>query len=368
MKKKVMIVANDTSYIYRLRKEILEKILLDGNELVVVSKKINYVKEIEGLGSKIINLDIPRHGTNPINDLNLYRHIKRVLKSEDPDIVFTYNIKPNVYFGLACNKMSIPVIPNITGLGGALLNPGFVQFISSKLYKAGLRKSKIVLFQNEFNKDFFLKNKIIDENDRTYVLPGSGINLVNYYYFDYPDSIDTIRFIMISRIMKDKGISEYLDAAENIKSKYPKTEFLLVGDYDDVSYKDRIDILNNKGIINYLGYRKDINELIKKSHCLIHPSYHEGLSNVLLEAGATGRPVIASDIPGCRETFIDGKSGLSVGPKDSDDLTNKIEKFINLPHKEKEQMGKANREHVERNFDRKIVVDKYIECIEKFAR
>ena len=135
-----------------------------------------------------------------------------------------------------------------------------------------------------------------------------------------------------------------------------------------MSYKSRIDNLNNEGIINYLGYRKDIKELIKKSHCLIHPSYHEGLSNVLLEAGATGRPVIASDIPGCKETFIDGISGLAVKVKDTDDLTDKIEKFINFSYDKKMEMGKSNRKHVEKKFDRKIVVEKYIECIDKYAK
>ncbi|MBP2068996.1 glycosyltransferase family 4 protein [Anaerococcus nagyae] len=368
MGKKIMIVANDTSYFYRLRKEILERILINGNELVVVSKKTNFVREIEELGCKFINLDIPRHGTNPIDDLRLYRNIKRILKSEKPNLVFTYNIKPNVYFGIACNKLNIPFIPNITGLGGALLNPGFVQLISRNLYKAGLKKSKIVFFQNEFNKNFFLKNKIISNEKRYHVIPGSGINLGYYYYSDYPYANDTINFIMVSRIMRDKGITEYLDAAESIKSKYPNTVFTLVGDYDDLSFKDRIDNLNDNGIINYLGYRKDIDKLIRRSHCLIHPSYHEGLSNVLLEAGATGRPVIASDVPGCRETFVDGVSGLAVKVKDSEDLTHKIEEFINIPYEKKVQMGKANREHVSENFDRKIVVEKYIECIEKFAK
>lgn len=200
------------------------------------------------------------------------------------------------------------------------------------------------------------------------ILPGSGINLDKFKCSVYPETESVISFIMISRIMKDKGIEEYLNAVENIKLRYPNTEFNLVGEYDDISYKSRIETLDNKDIINYLGYRKDIPKLIEKSHCLIHPSYHEGLSNVLLETGATGRPVIASDIPGCKETFIDGESGFAVKVKDSDDLISKIEQFINLPYETKKQMGKANREHVEKNFDRKIVVEKYIESIEKYAK
>lgn len=366
--KKVMIVANDTSYIYRLRKEILDSILIHDNELVVIAKKKNYVKDLEVLGCKFINLNIPRHGTNPINDLRLYRNIKKILKSENPDIVFTYNIKPNVYFGIASSKLGIPFVPNVTGLGGAILNSGTVQKIASALYKRGVKDAEIIFFQNKNNKEYFYNNKIIDQSKDSIVLPGSGINLEKYSYYEYPNYKDSIRFIMVARIMRDKGVFEFLDAAGKIKAKYPNVEFILVGDYDDLSFKERIENLNDIGIINYLGYRQDIDELIRKSHCLIHPSYHEGLSNVLLEAGATGRPVIASDIPGCRETFIDGVSGFTVKARDSDDLTHKIEDFINLSYEEKAQMGKANREYVEKNFDRRIVVDKYIECIEKYAR
>lgn len=367
-RKTILFAANDTTFVYNLRKEIIEDLCNKGQDVIIVAEPKGYVEEIKDIGCNLIEIKVPRRGKNPFSDINLYNHIKQILKVEKPNIVFSNSIKPNVYFGIASSKLGVPFVPNVTGLGSALLNPGVVQKIATTLYKRGVRNAKTIFFQNNYNKEYFYHSKIINESKDFLILPGSGINLEKYKYSQFPNELDTIRFIMIGRIMKDKGISEYLDAAENIKSKYPKTEFLLVGDYDDVSYKERIDILNNKGIINYLGYRKDINELIKKSHCLVHPSYHEGLSNVLLEAGATGRPVIASDIPGCRETFIDGVSGLAVKVKDSEDLTHKIEEFINIPNDKKVQMGKANRNHVAKNFDRKIVVDKYIECIEKYAK
>lgn len=368
MNKKIMIVANDTSYIYKLRKDILEKILIEGYNLVVVSSKANYVSEIEDLGIKIIDLNISRHGKNPFSDLVLYKKIRTILRDEQPNIVFTYNIKPNVYFGRACRIYKIPFVPNITGLGGALLNPGLVKKISTLLYKVGMKGASTVFFQNEFNKDFFINNGIISKSKDYTILPGSGINLEKNVYKNYPIDDSKIIFITIARIMKDKGISELLDAAVSIKQKYLNVEFQLVGDYDDIGYKDRIEKLDKDGIIMYLGHRKDVNRLIERSYCMIHPSYHEGLSNVLLEAGATGRPVIASDVPGCKETFVDGKTGLSVKPCDSNDLIRKIEEFISIPYEKKVEMGKANRSYVEKNFDRRIVVEKYLECIEKFAK
>lgn len=367
-KKTILFAANDTTFVYNLRKEIVENLCNMGQKVVVVAELKDYIKEIEDIGCTLIDLKVPRRGKNPLSDIKLYNQIKQILIKNKPDIVFSNSIKPNVYFGIASSNLSIPFVPNVTGLGGALLNTGLVNNIASTLYKLGVKDAKTIFFQNNYNKEYFYSNKLIGKSKDCLVLPGSGINLEEYTYSEYPNITSVISFMMIGRIMKDKGISEYLNAAESIKSKYPNIEFNLVGDYEDLSYKSRIDNLNNEGIINYLGYRKDIKELIKKSHCLIHPSYHEGLSNVLLEAGATGRPVIASDIPGCKETFIDGISGLAVKVKDTDDLTDKIEKFINFSYDKKMEMGKSNRKHVEKKFDRKIVVEKYIECIDKYAK
>ena len=367
-RKTILFAANDTTFVYNLRKEIIEDLCNRDQDVIIVAQFKDYIEELKDIGCKLIELKIPRRGKNPFSDINLYNHIKHILKENEPDIVFSNSIKPNVYFGIATSKLGIPFVPNVTGLGSALLNPGSVKKIAHTLYKMGVKNSKTIFFQNNYNKEYFYNSKIIGKSKDCLVLPGSGINLEKYSYFEYPETDRSIKFIMIARIMRDKGIFEFLNAAEIIKSKYPNVEFTLVGDYDDLSFKDRIDKLNDNGIITYLGYRQDIDELIKKSHCIVHPSYHEGLSNVLLEAGATGRPVIASDIPGCRETFIDGVSGLAVKVKDSDDLTRKIEEFINIPHNKKAQMGKANREHVAKKFDRKIVVDKYIECIEKYAK
>lgn len=366
--KKIMIVANDTTFIYNLRKEIVEGFLESRYDVVVVAKKLKFINEIEEMGCDLIDLNLERNGTNPMSDIKLFRQISFILKNQKPDLVFSNSIKPNVYFGIACRKQNIPFIPNITGLGGALLNPGIVQKVAIFLYRQGMKAANTVLFQNEFNRQFFWDKKIIKSNQDNILLPGSGINLEKFRYKQYPNDGEPIKFVTISRVMRDKGIDELLESATYIKNKYPNVIFQLVGAYDDASYKNVIEEMVKDGIIEYLGFKKDINEILSDSYCVIHPSYHEGLSNVLLEAGATGRPVIASDIPGCREAFIDGISGFSVKAKNSDDLKETIERFINLSYKDKERMGIENRKYIEEKFDRNIVVKKCLECAKVYIK
>lgn len=366
---KIMIIANDTTYTYNLRKELLEEFIKKGNDVIVVATKDKYAEEIKGMGIMIINIDIFRHGTNPCSDLIFFFRILWVLMNNKPNIVFTFNIKPNIYGGIACNLLNLPFIPNITGLGGALVNDGIIKMITKLLYKFGILGVNEVLFQNQDNKNYFMSEKIIGKQKESYTLPGSGINLDKINFNDYPKDEVVIKFLTVCRIMKDKGVDELLNSIKHIKKIFgSKVEFYIAGSYDDLTYKTIFEEMVHTNYMTYLGQVNNVPKLMKDFHCIIHPSYHEGISNVLLEAGAIGRPVIASDIPGCRETFIDGESGFAVKVRDSNDLISKIEQFINLPYETKKEMGKINRAHVEKNFDRKIVVKKYIECIEKYAK
>lgn len=365
VKKKVLLAANDSTYVYNLRKEILKELIKKGYEVIVVAYLERYVKEIESLGCKFLEINFSRNGTNPFSDINLIKEIYKLLKNEKPDFVLSYNIKPNIYFGFCCSKLNIKVAANITGLG-TIQNSGFVPKLARKMYKFGIKNNDVVFFQNKQNLNFFRDKEIIGDKTETILIPGSGINLNEYISKPYTNN-NKIVFLSIFRILRDKGINELLESITNIKRKYPDTLFYIAGSYDDINYKQKMDNMENKNMLKYLGFRDDIKQLLSKSNCIIHPSYHEGLSNVLLQAGATGRPVIASNVPGCKETFIDGVSGYSVKARDSDDLTEKIEKFINLPHEDKAKMGLANRKHVEENFDRKIVVEKYLQCIEKYT-
>lgn len=359
---RVLILSNSDEGIYRFRKELLIE-LLKNNEVFVSVLDGRYVKLIEQLGCRYVPIDFNRKGTNPIKDIKLLNDYKKILKEINPDVVLTYTIKPNVYGGLACQSKKTPYISTITGLGSAIENGGLLQKISLLLYKVGLKKVKKVFFQNEMNMDFMVENKVIDKSDAVLV-SGSGVNLEEYKYLDYP-SDKTIDFVYIGRIMKEKGFDQFVDAARYITANYKNARFHVCGMYED-EYKDIVESLQKDGVLKYHGNVIDmINQIYKMIQCTIHPSYYaEGLSNVLLETCASGRSIITTDRPGCREVVKDGYNGFIVNEKDSLDLINKIESFINLSYEDRKQMGLNARKYVEERFDRNGVIKKYIEEIE----
>ena len=286
---------------------------------------------------------------------------RKLMKEIKPDIVLGYTIKPNIYGAIAAREKNIPFVANITGLGTAVENPGLSQKISIVLYKVAFKKIQRVFFQNTENQQFFINHKIAI--DKQGLLPGSGVNLNKFTVKEYPKS-DIVKFAFISRIMKEKGIDQYLDAAKMIKGKYPKTEFHICG-FCESEYEGKLNEYNDKGIVIYHGMIRDVAEFMGKMNCIIHPTYYpEGLSNVLLEASATGRPIITTNRSGCREVVDDGVNGYMIPQKNSGKLVEAIEKFMKLSSDEKKAMGLAARKKVEREFDRQIVVEAYMKEIE----
>lgn len=360
---KVLILSNSDEGIYRFRKELLIELLKD-NEVFVSVLNGRYVKLIEELGCKYVPIEFNRKGTNPIKDLKLYSDYKRILNEIKPDVVLTYTIKPNVYGGLACQSKNIPYISTITGLGSAIENGGLLQKISLTLYKIGLRKVNKVFFQNDENMHFMLNKKVVNK-ERVKLVSGSGVNLEEYTYLDYPDD-KTIDFVYVGRIMREKGFDQYVDAAKHITSEYSNVKFHVCGMYED-EYKDLVEALQKKNVLTYHGNVMDMkNEIYKNIQCTIHPSYYaEGLSNVLLETCACGRSIITTDKAGCKEVVQNGYNGFVARQKDSLDLINKIKKFINLTYEQRKQMGLNARSYVEKNFDRKVVIGSYLEEINK---
>lgn len=359
---KVLILINHQAGLYKFRKELLERLVQEKHNVYISVPEGEYTKEINELGVRLINNRyLNRRGTNPLQDIRLLNYYKSMLEKIRPNVVLTYTIKPNVYGGMACARMDIPYVVNVTGLGTSIQDGGLLQKITLLLYRYGLRKAKKVFFQNNANRDFMLSHKVIRTPYE--VLPGSGVNVKEYDYTPYPKEDGKIIFTTIGRIMKDKGIDELLFAAKIIRERYTNIEFRLIGDYDE-NYQDTIEAYQDKGVIRYLGSKKNIKPYIAKSHAIIHPSYHEGMSNVLLEAASMGRPVIASDIPGCREIYEDGITGYGFMPKDAQGLVKAIEQFLSTSYKEKVAMGKAGRQRIVQEFDRKIVVNRYIDRIE----
>jgi len=355
--KRVLILVNHEVVIYNFRKELVERLLQDGFQVYISCPYGERIEELKEMGCNFVDTSISRHGTNPVEDLKLTINYIQMMKHIKPDVVLTYTIKPNIYGGMACRMLKIPYIANITGLGSAVENGGLMQKITVMLYKIAFKKINCLFFQNEENRSFFVKKNIAVNRHK--LIPGSGVNLEHFKVLDYPAD-STIEFVFISRIMKEKGIDQYLEAAEYVRGKYPNTRFHILG-FCEEAYEEKLKELEAKGIVQYHGMQKDIRLFLKTTHCTIHPTYYpEGMSNVLLESAASGRPVITTNRSGCRETVEDGLTGFIVEQRNSADLIEKIERFIKQSHEKKRNMGLAGRQKIEKEFDRQIVVDAYI--------
>lgn len=352
------------SGMYRVRKELMIALLKEGHEVIVAASPSDAYHKIEELGCKFIPIVINGHGLNPIKDLRVVMEYKRILKKVKPDIVLTFTIKPNLYCGFNCNMMLIPQVMNITGFGIALDYPGIRQKFLVYLYKKVAKRVKLIFFQNESNLNRF-RNWHIASEKQYKLLPGSGVNLNEYKVNPYPTEENGIHFLFISRILKEKGIDNYIEAAKVIKSKYSNTFFHVLGNATR-DYKAILDQANKDGYILYHGRVNNVSDFQKKSHCTVLPSYYpEGICNVLLEGAASGRPVITCNHPGCRETVEDKVTGFLVRPNDTGDLVRKLESFMAMSNEQRAQMGILGRLKMEHEFNRDIVVKAYQDIIKQ---
>lgn len=357
---KILVLANFGMGLYNFRKELLEELIKQDNKVYISLPDDEYVPKLEKIGCKFIDTHLERRGTNPLTDFKLLLDYVGIIKRIKPDVVLTYTIKPNVYGGIACAITKTPFITNITGLGTSVENKGLIQKITLMLYKLGLKKASCVFFQNQTNRRFFEDNRIV--KSKTRLIPGSGVNLEQHNSEEYPMRDDNVRFLFIGRIMKAKGIEELFEAAKLVKEKYPHVQFDLIGGTEE-NYNEKLDELERLDLIKYHGQQDDVHSFIKKSHATILPSYHEGLANVLLESASSGRPVLASRVPGCIETYEDGLTGFGFEAMNVDSLVDAIIKFVNLPYDEKREMGIAGRRKMENEFDRNIVINAYLQEI-----
>lgn len=355
--KKILILANSSGGLYDFRNELVLKLLKEYQVVVSLPDEVR-TKELSEEGCKVVHTPINRRGVNPLEDMKLVGSYRKLLKQEKPDMVLTYTIKPNIYGGFCCRCMKVPYISTVTGLGSTFQKKGFLLKMIVTMYRMGLKKADCVFFQNEENQKIFEKYHIKGKESR--LVKGSGVNLKRHIFESYPQS-DEVHFLFVGRMMKEKGIEELLTAARALHG--PKVLFELLG-YCDEDYQDRLNAEEEEGIIKQLGFDPDVHEYIKKSSALVLPTYHEGMSNVLMEASATGRPVIATNISGCKEIFEEDVTGFGCEPKSSEDLIRALQKFLKLSKEERAIMGQKAREKMEREFDREKVVQAYFEEIQ----
>ncbi len=361
MASSILILSNSDSGLYDFRKEVLKALMEKGVHVLVSVPDTGYVERIKALGCEYIPTAFERRGMNPFKDMKLLLFYRRLIKTHSPAAVLTYTIKPNIYGGLAARLTGIPYLVNVTGLGTTLEHGGVLQKMIVLMYRTALKKAFCVFFQNQGNRDFLVQRGCV--TGKTRVIPGSGVNLKEHLPQEYP--ADTpVRFVSIMRLMKDKGIEELLTAAQRIHERHPDTLFQILGAYEEETrqlYEPCVKALEEKGAIRYYGYRDDVPEFLKECQAVVHPSYHEGMSNVLLEAAATARPVLASAVEGCLDTFEEGRSGLAFAPQDADSLEEALERFLRLPYEKRREMGLCGRRFVEERFDRNFVVAAYLE-------
>ena len=365
-KKSILILTNNIGGLHSFRREVVKAIVDDGYT-VIISAPDDDVRShyFEGIGCQIIKTVFKRRGMNPLADLRLLFQYWKLIRHNNPKVVLTYTIKPNVYGGIACRLSGVPQLANVTGLGDAIENGGWLQSLTISLYRIGLAKAKSVFFQNQANKSFCESHGMV--KGASSLIPGSGVNLQFHSFQVYP-SENPIKFIFIGRLLREKGIDEYLGAAERVKSLHPEIEFHVLGACEE-AYEEKLRLLQEKGIVIYHDVQPDVRSYIGMCHCTIHPSFYpEGMSNVLLESCATGRPIITTNRPGCGEIVEDGMTGFLVKAKNTDDLVRVIERFIDLPYPIKMKMGQQARNKVEKEFDRRIVVDAYLKEINRIMR
>lgn len=364
---RVLILTNSASGLWSFRREVLERFLQENYTVTVDtpdSGKAN--RYLQSFGVKLIpNHILACHSMNPLMELRLLLYYYRILREDTPDIMLSYTIKPNVYGGIACQLARVPYIANVTGLGTAIQNGGALQVLTLALYRLGLLGAQRVFFQNAANRDFMLSHGVI--SGPYALLPGSGVSTERFTPFPYPSEDDGIVFLMAGRIMRDKGTLELIEAACEVKPRHPEIHFVFVGSFDG-GLEEIVRYAESQGIIEYVPPQVDVRPYYAKCHALVHPSWHEGMSNVCLEAAACARPIIASDVPGCRETFDEGVSGIGFEPRNARSLVEALERFLALPWEERRDMGLAGRAKVEREFDRQIVVDRYMEEIRRAVK
>lgn len=366
-KKTIAIVYNTCHYIYMFRLKLIHKLQEVGYDVIAIAPYDEYSDRLVSEGVKYIPVSIDNKGTSPLADLKLIKNLFTIYKEIKPDIILQYTIKPNIYGSIAAGFAGIPVINNITGLGTVFLNESLLQKITKILYRFSFKKVKKVFFQNSYDKQLFLYNDLVNSS-KVDLLPGSGIDTKKFTPQIVAKKNNKFIFLLIARVIRDKGIIEYVEAAKQLIIKYNYVEFQLLGQLGAINKstinKEEVKSWQNNSIINYLGTVDDVKNNIAQADCIVLPSYREGTSKTLLEAASMAKPIITTDVPGCNNIVSDGVNGLLCKVKDSIDLANKMEMMMNLSTKEREIMGKNGRKKMIDEFEEEIVIQKYLDAIE----
>jgi len=362
--KRVLVLANYDLGLYQFRGDLLKALISEGCEVYISLPDGEWIERMTAFGCRFINTPLERRGMNPLKDAALLFRYRRIIAKVRPELVITYTIKPNIYGALVCRMTHTPCCVNITGLGGVFDKGGLLKRFVLAMYKPALKKALCVFFENAQNCKDLMKTGVVPDG-KAHVLHGAGVSLECFPFVEYPADNKTVRFLFAGRIMKEKGVDELFEAARRLRSEYgDSVKVAMAGPFED-SYKQTVDELCREKIIEYLGYADDMAALYADAHCVVLPSYHEGMSNVLLEGAATGRPLITSNIHGCLEAVDDGENGFLCEVRSSEALYEAMKRFVETPYEKKKAMGAHSRTVAERDFDKKKVVGETLAVIKK---
>lgn len=362
---KIAVVLNTSWNIYNFRRGLVESLISNGHKVITIAPHDKYSEQLTRLGCEHYNVRMDSRGVNPVKDLLLIAELYLKYKKAKPDVILHYTIKPNIYGTIAASLLGIPVINNVCGLGTVFLDKNFASKIAIYLYRVAFKFPRKIFFQNGDDMTLFRRKKLVDARVCE-VLPGSGINIEEFRPIEKAAN-GRFTFLLVSRLIYDKGVIEFIEAVRKIKEKGIDARFQVLGAIDEIHRrgipKRVIEDWLNEGLVEYLGTTNDVRDAIGSSDCVVLPSYREGTPRTLLEAASMAKPIIATNVPGCNNVVKDNYNGFLCRLKDSEDLAAKMEKLLNLPLEKLKEFGQNSRKKVEKSFDEKIVINAYLNSI-----
>lgn len=367
----IVMTVNAAWNIWNFRRDLLGALHADGHRVTIFAPPDDSVANLEALGCRFVQLNMSAQSLNPVEGLKLRSQYKSFFRTQRPDIVLSYTIKNNVFGAMAARAFQVPFIPNVTGLGTAFLSGGILRYVAEGLYREAFRQLPVVFFQNREDRSIFLDRGII-RADQARLLPGSGIDLRRFAASPYGDvNGEATVFLMIGRLLRDKGVKEFVDAARIVRRRRPDARFQILGAVEAANRsaidRETLAQWEAEGVIEYLGVSDDVRPAIAAAHCVVLPSYREGAPRTLIEAAAMARPLIATNVPGCRDVVDDGRTGFLCRPRDAESLAVACRTFLELPSEARAEMGKKGRARMADRFDSAVVLAAYRKAISEMT-
>lgn len=358
----ILLTVNAAWNVWNFRRGLIRSLLTDGHTVTILAPADGSEHRITEMGCAFVHLDMSPSGMNPLREARLLQTFYQHFKELQPDIILGYTIKNNIFGAQAAKALAIPFLPNITGLGAAYLGNALMQSVARLLYRVAFRKLSIVFFQNEDDRNLFCEQNVVS-NQNSRILPGSGINLTEFNATPLPTSDQGMVFLMVSRLLRDKGMSEFIEAAGRTKRQFPDAKFKILGPEGSANPSaipvEDIEKAEKQGWIEYLGSADDVKPHIANAHCVVLPSYREGAPRALIEAAALGRPLIAADVPGSRAVIDHNRTGLLCAVKSPASLAAAFHSFLELTPSQRQEMGRAGRLKMQREYDERLVIAAY---------